>query len=221
MKMFCETSGTAVPLDRADVDTDAIIPQRWLITTERDGIGAGFFFNWRYPGADGVPDHRFVLNQPRFASAKILVAGPNYGCGSSREHAVWAHLDYGIEAVIAPSFGPIFYDNALKNGLVAVRLDEATVGRFLEQLLASDHNRMRLDLARCEVEGPDGSLHGFEIDDQRRAAILAGVDDIAATLRLSDAIDEFQADDRVRNPWAWANLRSQGTGGEPEMRPHR
>jgi 3-isopropylmalate/(R)-2-methylmalate dehydratase small subunit len=202
MKPFRKITGTAVPLRRADIDTDAIIPQRWLITTDRDGLGVGLFSNWRYRD-DGSDDPDFILNEPRFADARILVAGPNYGCGSSREHAVWAHLDYGIATVIASSFGPIFYDNALKNGLVTVVLDQQIVGDLLAQLEAGDGNVMTVDLERCEVLGTDGAVFRFDIPAARRAAILAGQDEIATTLGFLDEINAFQDNDRRRNPWYW------------------
>ena len=131
------------------------------------------------------------------------MAGPNYGCGSSREHAVWAHLDYGIEAVIAPSFGPIFFDNALKNGLLAIVLSAQDTTRLIAQLQAGPRNQMRVSLDRQEVLGPDSQTYRFAMDEKRRQAIMQGEDDIAATLRMSAAIDAFQNEDRLRQPWLW------------------
>lgn len=204
MKAVQLVKGTAVPMSRADVDTDAIIPQRWLITTEREGLGIGLFSNWRYRPASLDPDPAFILNEPRFSGAKIIVAAANYGCGSSREHAVWAHLDYGIEAIIAPSYGPIFYDNALKNGLVVVTLDEAVVAAMLQMLAEMPANTMTVDLVEQTVSGPDGQRYDFDMDEQRRRAILSGQDDIAATLTHLSDIEEFENRDRARNPWLWA-----------------
>jgi 3-isopropylmalate/(R)-2-methylmalate dehydratase small subunit len=203
MKPFHRVTGTAIPLSRTDIDTDAIIPQRWLITTERDGLGKGFFANWRYHEGTLDPRPECVLNDPRFHGARIIVAAPNYGCGSSREHAVWAHLDYGIEAVIASSFGSIFYDNALKNGLALIVLEQSDVSRILEQLDAGPCATMSVDLERNEVRGPDGRLYLFEMEEQRRLALLMGRDEITATLDMSDAIDAFQKRDRLDRPWVW------------------
>jgi 3-isopropylmalate/(R)-2-methylmalate dehydratase small subunit len=203
MKAVRTIAGPAVPLERADIDTDTIIPQNWLITTEREGLGIGLFSNWRYLDRNFSPNPAFVMNEPRFAGARIIVAGPNYGCGSSREHAVWAHLDYGIEAIIAPSFGPIFFDNALKNGLLAIVLGAQETLGLITQLQNGPTSQMGVDLDRQEILGPDGAVYGFAMDDQRRYAIMQGKDGIAATLRMSDAIDTFQREDRLRMPWLW------------------
>jgi 3-isopropylmalate/(R)-2-methylmalate dehydratase small subunit len=203
MKAVQTVVGPAAPLGRADIDTDTIIPQNWLITTERDGLGIGLFSNWRYLDGNFSPNPNFVLNEPRFEGARIIVAGPNYGCGSSREHAVWAHLDFGIQAIIAPSFGPIFFDNALKNGLLAIVLGVQETTGLIAQLQAGPNNQMRVDLDRQEVSGPDSLIYKFAMDDKRRQAILQGDDDIAATLRMSSAIDEFQNADRLSKPWLW------------------
>jgi 3-isopropylmalate/(R)-2-methylmalate dehydratase small subunit len=203
MTPFTRVTGIAIPMARADIDTDAIIPQQWLITTERSGLGAGLFGNWRYRNAAREPDPGFILNDPRFHGARILVAGPNYGCGSSREHAVWAHLDFGIEAVIAPSFGQIFYDNALKNGLAAILLDGGAVSHILTELQSPQAHEMTVDLLASKVTGPDGANYGFAMEAERREALLLGRDDIAATLEMADAIEAFQQADRRRRPWVW------------------
>jgi 3-isopropylmalate/(R)-2-methylmalate dehydratase small subunit len=203
MKAFRSVSGIAIPMPRADIDTDAIIPQQWLITTERSGLGGGLFGNWRYLSGTRTPDPSFILNDPRLQGARILVAGPNYGCGSSREHAVWAHLDFGIEAVAAPSFGPIFYDNALKNGLAAVMLAPGAIGQILASLEALPGQTMTVDLPTNTVTGPDGAHYGFTMAADRREALLLGRDDIAATLEMADEIEAFQQADRGRRPWVW------------------
>jgi len=203
MKAFQRVSGIAIPMPRADIDTDAIIPQQWLITTERSGLGSGLFGNWRYLNGTRAPDPGFILNDPRLQDARILVAGPNYGCGSSREHAVWAHLDYGIEAVIAPSFGPIFHDNALKNGLAAVMLEASAISQILASLAAPPGQKMTVDLRTNAVTGPDGTAYRFTMAADRREALLLGRDDIAATLEMADAIEAFQQADRRRRPWVW------------------
>lgn len=202
MKPVSIVCGQAVPMSRADIDTDAIIPQSWLITIERDGLGKGLFANWRYE-ADGKTLRRdFILNDPRYRDARILVAGPNYGCGSSREHAVWAHLDFGIDAVIAASFGPIFRDNALKNGLLVVEVNPDTAIDLWDQL-SEGGKPMTVDLVDQMLTGPNGTKHRFTIDALRREALLQGRDDISATLDHRETIQEFQARDRVRRPWIW------------------
>jgi 3-isopropylmalate/(R)-2-methylmalate dehydratase small subunit len=203
MKRFTAVRGIAMPMARADIDTDAIIPQQWLITTERSGLGGGLFGNWRYLNATRAPDPGFILNDPRLRGARILVAGANYGCGSSREHAVWAHLDFGIEAVIAPSFGQIFYDNALKNGLAVIILEPGVVSEILTSLLALAGQEMTVDLLANTVIGPDGTQHRFAMEADRREALLLGRDDIAASLEMSDEITAFQKADRLRRPWVW------------------
>jgi len=212
MKRFRQVRGIAIPMARADIDTDAIIPQQWLITTERSGLGGGLFGNWRYLNATRdlnatrAPDPGFILNDPRLRGARILVAGPNYGCGSSREHAVWAHLDFGIEAVIAPSFGQIFYYNALKNGLAVIRLELGITSNILASLLALPGQEMTVDLLANTVIGPDGTQHSFAMEADRREALLLGRDDIAATLEMSEAITAFQKADRLRRPWVWGTM---------------
>jgi 3-isopropylmalate/(R)-2-methylmalate dehydratase small subunit len=203
MKAFERVTGTAVPLRWADIDTDAIIPQQWLITTERAGLGRGLFANWRYLGGGRDPDPAFVLNEPRFQDARILVAGPNYGCGSSREHAVWAHLDYGIEAIIAAGFGAIFYDNALKNGLAVVTLAEGLVTGILSQLESRASNTMSVDLMANQISTPDGATYPFSMDPSRRQTLLDGTDEISETLNLAAKIDAFQESDRLARPWVW------------------
>jgi len=200
MQPFQCVAGAILPIDRENVDTDAIMPQRWLVTTERTGLGKGFFGSWRYdenldPRAD------CVLNHPGYQDARVLVAGSNYGCGSSREHAVWAHLDYGIRVVIAPSYGPIFYENALKNGLLAVVLPEETVATLMHQAAAQPGAACSVDLRTLEITGPDGAIHAFELDPGRRAKLLEGRDDIALTLEMEDRIAAFQERDRTHRPW--------------------
>lgn len=192
MQPFELVEGVALPLERSNVDTDAIIPQRWLVTVSRSGLGGGLFGSWRYD-VDGSEQPDFILNQAAYRRACIIVAGANYGCGSSREHAVWAHLDYGVRAVIAPSYGPIFYENSLNNGLLPVVLPPDDVANLLRQLLARPGATCRVDLIRCEVTGPDAAVYRFSIDAGRRQALLEGLDDIAMSLAQSAQIDAFQA----------------------------
>ncbi len=200
MQAFEAVHGIAVPMDRDNVDTDAIVPQRWLVTVERRGLGVGLFGSWRYDG-DGRPRPDFVLNRPAYQGANILVAGANYGCGSSREHAVWAHLDWGLRAVIAPSFGPIFQENAMKNGLLPVVLPADAVRDILRQLRAHPGAACGVDLRACEVTDPAGRVHPFGMDAGRRQAMLDGVDDIDLALALCGTIAAFQARDTAARPW--------------------
>lgn len=207
MQAFTVHQGLVAPLDRANVDTDAIIPQRWLVTVSRTGLGAGLFGVWRYD-AQGAPRPDFVLNQSAYRGARIVVAGANYGCGSSREHAVWAHLDHGVRAVIAPSFGPIFEENCLNNGLLPVTLPALVVQRIMQQLLAHPGARCGVDLRRRQVTGPDGERHPFPMDPGRREALLEGWDAIAVTERESAAIAAFQARQLGAMPWLGAGAAS-------------
>ncbi len=200
MQPFESLRGVAAPLEREDVDTDAIIPQRWLVTVQRSGLAAGLFAGWRFD-AEGRERADFVLNQPAYRQARILVAGANYGCGSSREHAVWAHLDYGIGAVIAPSYGPIFQESCLKNGLPAVVLPAPVVVAIQQQLRQRPGAECAVDLRRCEVMAPDGVAWPFTMDEGRRQALLQGIDDIGATLQQEAEIAHYQAQRRAQMPW--------------------
>lgn len=174
MTPFTTLAGRAIPLDRGHVDTDQIIPKQFLKTVGRNGLGRGLFFDWRR-------DPAFVLNQPQYQGAVFLLTGENFGCGSSREHAAWALLDYGIRCVIAPSFGDIFYNNACKNGLLPIRLPEAA----LRPLFAAAE--LHVDLPAQEVR--DGSIAAqFEIDPFRKRCLVEGLDEIALTLEYEDAI---------------------------------
>jgi 3-isopropylmalate/(R)-2-methylmalate dehydratase small subunit len=188
-------TGTALPLDRSDVDTDQIIPAEWLKRVERTGFGQGLFASWR-------DDRSFVLNDERFAGASILIGGPNFGTGSSREHAVWAIMDYGFKAVISPRFADIFRNNCTKNGLVPVMVP-ADVGRQLLDAVEADPSlELTIDVERRTVEAPAiGLTCDFPLDDATRERFLEGLDDIGITLRSADAIDTYE---RTRRP-AWQN----------------
>ncbi len=202
MEKFTRITGIAAPLPRINVDTDAIMPKRWCVSTARSGFGQGLFGEWRYDAADHErPD--FVLNQPAYRSAKVLVVGENYGCGSSREMAVWGHLEFGIRAIVAPSFAAIFEQNCFKNGLLPVTLPQAVVDALFEELARHPGGAMTVDLELQEVRSPEGSVHCFAIAPARRRALLLGLDEIALTLEQQSAIESFQAADRVRRPWAW------------------
>lgn len=179
-------SGHAVPLDRSDVDTDQIIPSDWLKRVERTGFGAGLFGEWR-------DDRDFVLNQPQYAGATILVAGPNFGTGSSREHAVWALTDYGFTAVISPRFGDIFRNNATKAGLVPVQVDAAVGRRLLDAITADPGLELTVDIERRVLAAPAIGLEvEFDLDDFTRYRLLEGLDDVGLTLRHEPEIDEFE-----------------------------
>ena len=187
MKAIQLVTGRAVPLDRSDVDTDQIIPSDWLKRVERTGFGAGLFAEWR-------DDRDFVLNHEEFAGANILVAGPNFGTGSSREHAVWALQDYGFEAVISPLFADIFRNNCTKAGLVPVEVD-AAVGRLLiEAVTAKPTMEITIDIERGLLEAPSAGIETtFPLDDFTRARLLNGWDDIGLTLRYEDEIEAYEA----------------------------
>lgn len=180
-------TGTAVPLDRSDVDTDQIIPSDWLKRVERTGFGAGLFSEWR-------DDRDFVLNQPEYAGARILVAGPNFGTGSSREHAVWAIMDYGFAAVVSPRFGDIFRNNSTKNGLVPVQVDEATGEALLRAIEADPSLELTVDVDRRVLSAPAVGIEvEFPLDDSTRERFLEGLDDIGISLRHADDIDTYEA----------------------------
>jgi 3-isopropylmalate/(R)-2-methylmalate dehydratase small subunit len=185
-------TGTVAPLERPNVDTDQIIPKQFLKRIERTGFGQFLFYDWRY-GADGSPDPSFVLNEPRYEGASILVAGRNFGCGSSREHAPWALLDYGFRAVVAPSFADIFMNNCTKNGILPVTLSEEEVAELFRRAREREGYRLTIDLERRTVEDESGFHAAFEIDDFRRQCLLEGLDDIALTLRHEAEIRAYEA----------------------------
>ena len=197
------------PMDRANVDTDAIIPQQYLKSIKRTGFGPTLFDEWRYldhgePGMDHSRRRRnpdFVLNQPRYRGATILLARENFGCGSSREHAPWALLQYGFQAVIAPSFADIFYSNSLKNGLLLIRLDAGIVDRLIRETLAAEDYRLAVDLERQTVTAPGGENFKFEIDPFSKHCLLNGLDEIGLSLKHAGEIKAFEAGHRERQPW--------------------
>ena len=196
-------TGVAAPLPRANVDTDAIIPKAHLLTIHRSGLGAGLFSEWRFDD-DGRERPDFVLNQAPWREAMILLAGENFGCGSSREHAVWSLMDFGIRCVIAPSFASIFHENCQKNGLAAVTLDEAALAHLVAVVQATPAATMTVDIEACRVTAPDGREFPFTMDAARRQALLEGLDEIGASLRHDAAMAAFEARDRVQRPWIHA-----------------
>jgi len=205
-------TGVAVALDLPNVDTDQIIPKQFLKRVERTGFGRFLFFDWRY-AADGSPDETFVLNEPRYAGASILLAGRNFGCGSSREHAPWALLDYGFRAVIAPSFADIFQNNCTKNGVLPVALSDEEVSGLMRRAREVEGYRLTVDLERREVRDSYGFNAAFEIDEFRRRCLLEGLDDIGLTLRHDSLISRFER----RRP-AWMGSESAPTP-PPERAP--
>ncbi len=192
MTPFRTHTGLVAPLGRANVDTDQIIPKQFLKRIERTGFGEFLFNDWRRL-PDGEPDPSFVLNQPRYAGASVLVAGRNFGCGSSREHAPWALMDYGFRAVVAPSFADIFANNCLKNGLLAVILDEKLVAEIIARAESQLGYNLTVDLERRTVSDDAGLSASFEIDDFRRRCLLEGLDDIGLTLRRESDIEAYEA----------------------------
>lgn len=215
MQPFDTHDGLVVPIDRANVDTDAIIPKQFLKSIHRTGFGPNLFDDWRYldegfPGQDCSrrpvnPD--FVLNQPRYAGASILLGRINFGCGSSREHAPWALLDFGIRVVIAPSFADIFYNNCTKNGLLAVTLEEATIDRLFAAVMATPGYRLRVDLVNQVVVTPEGESLPFAIDAFRRRMLLEGLDEIGLTLQHADAIRAYEERRRREAPWLFGTAQ--------------
>jgi 3-isopropylmalate/(R)-2-methylmalate dehydratase small subunit len=210
MEKFTVHTGLVAPLDRANVDTDAIIPKQFLKSIKRSGFGPNLFDAWRYRdvGEPGVDNSRrplnpdFVLNQQRFRGATILLARTNFGCGSSREHAPWALLDFGFRAVIAPSFGEIFYNNAFKNGLLPIVLSEREVDALFYDVAAFPGFRLSIDLDRQTVATADGAkVMRFEIDPFRKYCLLNGLDEIGLTLRHADKIRAFEARRQAEQPW--------------------
>jgi 3-isopropylmalate/(R)-2-methylmalate dehydratase small subunit len=191
MKPVRVVTGRVAVLDRPDVDTDQIIPKQFLKRIERTGYGEFLFFDWRFDD-NGGERPGFELNRPEFRGARVLLAGRNFGCGSSREHAAWALADYGFEAVVAPSFGDIFRTNAGKNGLLAVVLPEAEVERLMESVDLDAGSELTVDLERRVVIGPDGREVPFAFDEATRHRLLNGLDEIALTLRHEDAIAAYE-----------------------------
>ena len=192
MKPVRVAAGRVAILDRPDVDTDQIIPKQFLKRIERSGFGQYLFFDWRF-NDDGTPNPEFELNRPGYEGASVLVAGRNFGCGSSREHAAWALADYGLEAVIAPSFGDIFRTNAANNGLLAIVLPAEEVERLMESVDLDTGSELTVDLERLVVVSPDGREVPFEFDEAIRQRLLHGLDDIALTLRHEDEIAAYEA----------------------------
>ena len=200
MEPFRTLTGIAAPLDMINVDTDMIIPKQYLKTIKRTGFGKNLFDEMRYE-ADGTEKPDFVLNQSVYRNAEILIAGENFGCGSSREHAPWALLDFGIRCVIAPSFADIFYNNSFKNGILLIKLSKEMVDGLMAQADRRANARFTVDLEACEISVPDGTMVPFEIDPHRRRCLLEGLDDIGLTLEKHADIYEFEGQQKTAQPW--------------------
>ena len=206
MDKFTRVSGPAAPMLRANVDTDVIIPIQRLVGTGRTGLGPYAFERLRY-NKDGSDNPDFVLNLPQYRDSPILLAGPNFGCGSSREGAVWALMGMGFRAVLAPSFGDIFFNNCFQNGLLPIALPEDVIARIATETEAAQGARHTLvDLARQVVVTPEGTEIPFAVDARKKDALLEGLDDIALTLRYQDAINSWYAADRAARPWNWESV---------------
>ena len=209
MQAFTTLNGLVAPMDRANVDTDAIIPKQFLKSIKRTGYGPFLFDEWRYedrgePGMDCTNRPKradFVLNQPRYQGAEVLLARENFGCGSSREHAPWAILDYGFSCVIAPSFADIFYNNCFKNGILPIVLDDAVVDQLFRECAASEDYRLAIDLQAQTVTTPAGESFSFEVDAFRKHCLLNGLDDIGLTLQHADDIRSYEATRKQAAPW--------------------
>jgi 3-isopropylmalate/(R)-2-methylmalate dehydratase small subunit len=210
MQAFTVHKGLVAPMDRDNVDTDAIIPKQFLKSIQRSGFGPNLFDEWRYldqPGQPGVPESArqpnpdFVLNQPRYAGASVLLARKNFGCGSSREHAPWALEQYGFRAIIAPSFADIFFSNCFKNGLLPIALPESTVARLFDEVFAFPGYQLIVDLPRQVIVKPDGTEIAFDVQPFRKYCLVNGFDDIGLTLRQKDKIQAFEAERLARMPW--------------------
>ena len=209
MEKLTTLTGLVAPLDRANVDTDQIIPKQYLKSIHRTGFGPTLFDDWRYldPGEPGM-DHsqrrvnpEFVLNQPRYQGARILLARENFGCGSSREHAPWALLDYGFRVIIAPSYADIFFNNCFNNGILPIVLPAAALDKLFAETLATPGYQLSVDLAAQRVTTPSGESFGFEIDEFRKYKLLNGLDDIGLSLQHAEDIKAYEARRRVEAPW--------------------
>ncbi len=214
MKAFTQHQGLVAPLDRANVDTDQIIPKQFLKSIKRTGFGPNLFDEWRYLD-EGQPDQDnsqrpintdFVLNQPRYQGASVLLAQENFGCGSSREHAPWALEEYGFRTIIAPSFADIFYNNSFKNGLLPIVLTADEVNELFAQAEAVEGYQLTIDLAAQTVTRPDGVQYSFEVDAFRKHCLLNGLDDIGLTLQDAELIREFEVGYKKANPWLFGAL---------------
>jgi len=201
MDKFTTLTGIAAPLPLRNIDTDMIIPKQFLKTILRTGLGKSLFYEMRYD-QDGKEVADFVLNKPAYRKATILIAGENFGCGSSREHAPWALLDFGIRCVIAPDFADIFYNNCFQNGILPIKLPQSEVNKLLDDASRGSNATLTIDLETQEIRGPDGGLIRFDIDPFRKHCLVNGLDNIGLTLEKTDAISNFETQAKADRPWA-------------------
>ncbi|MFZ1990944.1 MAG: 3-isopropylmalate dehydratase small subunit [Alphaproteobacteria bacterium] len=200
MEKFTQLTGVAAPLPMRNIDTDMIIPKQFLKTIKRTGLGKNLFDEMRYT-PDGKEIPGFVLNKPAYRNAKILVAGDNFGCGSSREHAPWALLDFGIRCVISTSFADIFYNNCFKNGILPIRVSKEDLDKLMDDAERGSNATISVDLEKQEIKGPDGGTVKFDIDPHLKHNLLNGFDDIGLTLQKSKSIDAFEERRKLAQPW--------------------
>ena len=201
MQKFTTLEGVAAPLRMINVDTDMIIPKQYLKTIKRTGLGKGLFSEMRY-NDDGSENPDFVLNKPAYRNAKVIVADDNFGCGSSREHAPWALMDFGIRCVISTSFGDIFYNNCFKNGILPIRVSPEDLEKLFEDAERGANATLSIDLENQEIHGPDGGVVKFEIDHFRKHCLLNGLDDIGLTKQKADKIAGYEKKQAEARPWA-------------------
>ena len=200
MEKFTTLEGVAAPLRMINIDTDMIIPKQYLKTIKRTGLGAGLFSEKRF-NDDGSENKDFVLNKPAYRKSKSLVAGDNFGCGSSREHAPWALLDFGIRCVISTSFGDIFYNNCFKNGVLPIKVSPEDLEKLFDDAERGANATLTVDLEKQEIRGPDGGVVKFDIEPNRKKTLLEGLDDIGLTMQRNTKIDGFEAKAKAERPW--------------------
>jgi 3-isopropylmalate/(R)-2-methylmalate dehydratase small subunit len=201
MEKFTTLTGIAAPLPMINIDTDMIIPKQYLKTIKRTGLGKGLFAELRYD-EEGKSKPDFVLHKAPYNKAQILIAGENFGCGSSREHAPWALLDFGIRCIIAPSFADIFYNNCFKNGILPIKLPQSEIDKLIDDASRGANATITIDLPNQEIRGPEGGLIRFDIDPHLKRCLMEGLDDIGLTLEKSEHISGFEAESKLRRPWA-------------------
>ncbi len=204
MQPYTKHESIAALMNRSNVDTDQIIPKQFLKKVERSGFGVHLFHDWRYNDDGVTPNPDFELNKPAFNGAKILVAGDNFGCGSSREHAPWAIADYGFNTIISTSYADIFYNNCFKNGILAIRVDQNQLDALMAEIAANEGVKFIVDLENRTVTTPAGNGFTFEIDPFRQGNLLSGLDDIGLTLKHVDKIDAYEVKHKQSYPWLWA-----------------
>ena len=202
MDKFTTLRGVAAPMPMVNIDTDMIIPKNFLKTIKRTGLKDGLFYEMRWTPDGQKKD--FILDQPAYQNAKIIVAGPNFGCGSSREHAPWALLDFGIRCVISEGFADIFYNNCFKNGILPIKVPKEVIDKLMDDASRGSNAVIEIDLEKQEIKGPDGGTVHFDIDPFRKRCLLEGLDDIGLTMQKASSIDDFEAKQKESQPWLHA-----------------